>query len=248
MGDLYSLENLDPRCTDNLLPVSIIGSVGYVLWAVAYVVWVVKAFRDRAPALPMVAICINFSWEFLDVFAFPNPNPAFVNIGRSWLLIDVVLVWQLLRYGPALQTIPLRRRLYRPTVGLVLLLGLVGQYTFVAMYRDVIGIVLSYIGNLIMSILFIQMLLARQAQGHRRGISVAGGWLKMLGTLCASIHGHFLVQWCNPALPNVWFVDFLCASIFLSDCVYVALLYLPPERLRALVEPAPPLPADVARS
>jgi hypothetical protein len=238
MGDVYSLTNLDPRCTNNLIPTSLIGILGCLFWVAAYILMVRKAFLDHAPALPMVAICCNFAWEFLAAFIFPNPNDTLNLLAKTWFFIDIVIMWQLLRYGRALQTVPLVRRLYLPLVALALILALVGQYTYVAMYQDRIAMVVAFVINLIMSILFVQMLMARQAQGHRRGISVGGAWLKMLGTLCTSIQSHFLVQWFNPELPNVWFLTFLSVSIFFFDCVYLALIYIPPHRLRALVAPA----------
>ncbi|WP_394822282.1 hypothetical protein [Pendulispora albinea] len=225
---------------------SIIGAFGYVLWAFVYFAWIYRAFRDRAPAAPMVAVCCNFSWEVLDVFAFPNPNPQFVFLGRAWLVIDVVILWQLLRYGPALQTVPLRRRFYRPMVGFLLILGLTGQYAFVSMYQDVVGIVISYVIVLIMSIAFILMFLSRIAQGHRRGISITAGWLKLVGSVFSAVHGHFLVHWCNPHLPNVSLMDFLFAAIFIFDCAYVAMLHAPQSWLRALVEPDRNLSVEVA--
>jgi hypothetical protein len=222
MFNLYSTHPIDPRAFDPLEPANIIGNIGCALWVFAYVFMIRKGFKDRAHGLPLVAICLNFSWEFLAAWVFPNPDVLTRTIYRIWFGVDILILWQLLRYGRELQENPLVRRYFHPIVAGTLVLSLVGQCAFVASYQDRLGVVVAFGINLIMSILFIPMLWARRE--HLRGISSAGAWLKMVGTLLTSIQSVYFVRWLNPELPSLAFFLFLAVSIFLFDCIYLFLL------------------------
>lgn len=44
---------------------NIVGEVGCALWVVAYGLIIRQCFRDKSYGLPLGAICLNVSWEFL---------------------------------------------------------------------------------------------------------------------------------------------------------------------------------------
>lgn len=222
MLSLYSIDQVDPRAVDNLAWYNLVGVAGCVLWVLAYLFAIKKGFEDRAPGLPLVAICLNFSWELLASFVLPNPSPLWHTFDRIWFFVDIVIVWQLLKYGPVHQTIPEVKRHFRAIVGLTFALGLVGQWAFVATYRDRLGLVAAFMINLIMSVLFVFMALSRRP--HGRGISVGAAWFKMLGTLGTSIQCHHVVRYLDPELPNLHFLTFLSASIFAVDLLYAAMV------------------------
>ncbi len=227
----YAVDPIDPRAFDPFEPANVVGNLGCMLWVVAYVLMIRKGFQDRAYGLPLVAICLNFSWEFLAAWVFPNPDVLTRSIYRIWFFVDVLILGQLLWYGRTLQDHPLVRKHFPAIVAGTLVLAIVGQYCFVASYQDRLGIVVAFGINLIMSILFIPMFWARRE--HRRGISTAGAWLKLLGTLLTSIQSVSFVRWLNPELPSLAFFSFLTVSIFLFDCIYVTLLATtPPGRSR----------------
>jgi hypothetical protein len=222
MLDPYAVGPIDPRAFDPFEPANIIGNLGCALWVVAYGFMIRKGFQDRAHGLPLVAICLNFSWELLAAWVFPNPDVVTRSIYRIWLAVDVLILWQLLRHGRELQDNPLVRKHFHAIVAGTLVLALVGQYCFVTSYQDRLGVVVAFGINLIMSILFIPMLWARRE--HLRGISYAGAWLKLFGTLLTYIQSVYFVRWLNPELPSLAFFLFLAVSIFLFDCIYVVLL------------------------
>jgi hypothetical protein len=220
--DLYRFDHTDPRAFDSLHPVNLLGAAGAVLWLIAYALIIARSHRDKAYGLPLVAICLNFGWEILASFVFPASDALWLAFYRAWLAGDAVVVWQLLRHGRALQTSPIVRRYFHPLVALTFVLGLVGQYSFVSTYRDRQGIVVAFGINLVMSVLFLPMALARRA--HRRGISVGAAWAKLVGTALQAVQCYYLVRWLDPELPNVDFLVFLGAATFLFDAAYAILV------------------------
>lgn len=226
MHPLYGFENVDPRAFDITAWFNLVGAAGCISWAIAYILIIRTAYRDKAPGLPMVAIALNFSWELLASFVFPNPVPLWHAFDRLWLVIDVIIVIQLLKYGREYQRIPEIRRYFYPIVGIVFAMGFIGQYTFVADYPDRLGLVVAFMINLVMSILFVFMYFDRRE--HRKGISVGGAWAKMLGTAGTSIECHYVVRMIDPELGGLGFLTFVCVSIFLVDCLYIKLVSTKP--------------------
>ncbi len=215
--DLAS-EALDPTTWYNL-----VGAAGCLFWVLAYLFILKQSRKDEAHGLPMVAICLNFAWEFLASFVFPNPVWLWHTFDRAWLAIDVLILGQLLRYGRPLQTEPELRRWFFPIVALTIVAAGVGQYLFVLDYRDRLGLIVAFIINLVMSVTFISMYFVRRRHGMR-GISAGAAWCKMLGTLGTSIECHWVVRAIDPELPDLGFLTFLSVSILAVDAIYVALV------------------------
>lgn len=203
-------------------------SFGCLLWIAAYVAFVRRGFRDRAPAVPTVAICLNLGWESMYPF-LPNFNIWWPLLNLFWLGIDLVLVHQLLRFGPAMQRHPGLRRSFYLWVPAVYLLGLWGQLAFIISFQDRLGLIVAFGINLVMSALFLWTLAERT---DLRGLSLTGAWLKMLGTLGTSIGAHVFLPLMNPQIPHWSFLTFLCGAILLLDCVYIALLTRARRRAR----------------
>jgi hypothetical protein len=217
-----SMAGIDPRALDVWSPLMMVGHAGSALWLVAYVFAVVRSHRDRAYGIPLIAVALNFSWEILGAFVFPVSHPFWHTAYRAWLVVDLAIVWQVLRYGRALQADPFVRRFFYPIFGLAFVFGLAGQYAFVASYPDRQGIVVAFGINLVMSVAFFPMYLARR--GHRRGISVGTAWAKLAGTALQAAQCFYLVPWLNPGLGSPAFLWFLAAAIFLLDLAYALLV------------------------
>ena len=181
MHPLYDFSGADPAAFDPWTWFNLIGAAGCICWVVAYLLIIRRSHRDRANGLPMIAVGLNVSWELLASFWFPNPVALWHAFDRVWLAVDVVIVTQLLLYGRAFQRIPEIRTHFYPVFAAIVIAGFIGQYTFVADYPDRLGLVVAFIINLVMSIMFVFMLFDRR--DDRRGISVGGAWFKMFGTL-----------------------------------------------------------------
>jgi hypothetical protein len=128
----------------------------------------------------------------------------------------------LLKNGRREMVIPEARRFFFPLLALLTLGALVGEHSFVMTYFDRLGLTTAFLINLVMSALFIPFFFARRS--NQRGLSLPAAWCKMLGTLGTGIECHVVVRLIDPELPTRAFLSFLCLSIFLLDCSYIALL------------------------
>lgn len=227
MHPIYGFDGIDPAAFDIWSWFNVVGMLGCICWVIAYAAIVLCAHRDKANGLPMIAIALNFSWELLASFWFPNPVWLWHAFDRIWLLVDVVIVVQLLRYGRAFQRIPEIRAHFYAVFAVVFALGFIGQYAFVADYPDRLGLVVAFMINLVMSVMFVFMYFDRRPD--RRGISKAGAWFKMLGTLGTSIECHWVVRMIDPELGGEAFLTFLCVTIFAFDCIYIWLVMRPAQ-------------------
>jgi hypothetical protein len=198
----------------------IVCAIGCVLWIAAYVAFARKGFRDKAPALPTVAICLNFGWEAMYPF-LPNFNVLWPLLNLGWLGLDLVLVYQLLKFGPAMQKPGPLRRYFYVWVPLLWLLGLWGQLAFLISFQDRLALLDAFAINLVMSALYIWTFFERPDQ---RGLSLTGAWLKLLGTLGTAIGAHVFMPLMNPQITHWTFLTFLCGAILILDSVYIALL------------------------
>jgi len=211
---------------------NIIGEIGCVFWIAAYVFIIRQSFKDKAYGLPLVAICMNLAWEFLASWVIPNPVPLWHFFDRMWFFVDLVIVYQLLRYGRGLQTIPEIRDNFVPVIiGTTLLSGM-GLYAFYIQYHDLLGLMGAFMINLVMSVTFVFFYFSRRHQDGR-GLSVPAAWCKMLGTLGTSIQCHYVIGMTQEWLGGLNFLTFLCLSIFLFDCLYI---YVVTKAARATVQ------------
>lgn len=232
---IYQLDQGEPF---NLLAwYNLVGACGYALWLVAYILVIRIGRRDKTYAIPLVPICLNFAWEFMDSWVLPDPVAFWEWVDRAWFLLDVAILWQLLRYGQREQIVPEIARAFYVVVPVTLLLAFFGQYTFVTTFHDTLGFIAAFAINLIMSILFIFFYFARR---DLHGLSYGAAWCKMFGTALASIQCVFLFPLIHPLAPVGYsplspysFFTFMFLTIFVFDVTYVVLLTRARRRLAA---------------
>jgi hypothetical protein len=183
-----------------------------LLWTIAYLLMIRQGFRDGVCGLPMVALCANLAWELIFAVVLPDSTPQrYVNM--VWLVLDLVLLYQLLRFGPR-EFPALERRgfymlvavVFTTCFGLILLLS--------REFGDAHGTYAAFGQNLLMSALFVGMVLQRgSAKGQSKAIAIT----KLLGTLCASLAFAMI-------MPESRLLPFLYGAILLFDLLYLALL------------------------
>jgi hypothetical protein len=192
--------------------------LGDVLWIVAYILIIRQGFKDRTYGLPMVCIALNFTWEFIYAVDYPFPAHSIELLRWAWLLCDVVIVYQLFRYGRESQNIPLIKQYFYPICVAMFASAYLGQLTFHYGFKDQYGIHDAYMINLVMSILFVSMYFGRPLG---QGLSVGAAWAKMLGTGILSVASCFMIKdWLKSS-----FMVYLYVTIFILDLTYIALLY-----------------------
>ena len=182
-----------------------------LLWSAAYIQIVRAGARDGVPGMPLLAMLLNLSWEFVFSFVYPSPAPQ-IYANYAWLVIDLAIAYQWFAFGrfegrgARLPFVPLMLMLLTVCVALMM--------SSVLVFGDLQGRNTAYTQNLLMSVLFIHML-------HRRG-STAGqtfsvALFKMLGTMAAGA-GTILRGMDTP------YLQFVIVAIFAADLAYLALL------------------------
>jgi hypothetical protein len=223
---LYQLETGEPF--DMSAWYNWVGAVGAACWLAAYVLVIVQGHKQATYGVPLLAVCLNFTWELMDSFFLPDPVAIWKIIDRAWLLVDLVILSQLFRYGKAEQVWPEVRRAFTALLPLLLCLAFVGQYAWVTTFHDTLGIVLAFVINLVMSALYLPFYFKRRGSG--KGLSLPVAWLKMLGTALSSLQCYFLIPLIHPVAPSTTrlgtyaFFHFLFVACFALDVLYVVLL------------------------
>jgi hypothetical protein len=64
---------------------------GDLLWLLAYILIIRKGFQDRTYGVPLLALALNFTWEFLYTIQFPPSDWPHIVLRWSWLLADMVI-------------------------------------------------------------------------------------------------------------------------------------------------------------
>lgn len=215
-------------------------------WTIAYIDGIRVGFRDKSYAIPFYALALNFAWELLYTYhGFRINGVDAQNIfNAAWLTFDIGILYTYFRFGrryvrafrdhPSANAggtdktdsppaIPTRRDSDFTFVGwsvLGLVTAFAVQYAVIREFGVAKGAAYSaFPQNLIMSILFIDMLARR---GSREGQSLLIAISKWIGTLAPTIlfgvigqggfpHGSFLILT----------VGLLC-SVF--DVIYIWLL------------------------
>lgn len=181
-------------------------------WIVAYALIIRRGYLDRSYGMPIVAVCVNISWEFIFTFLIPHEMPqSYINAG--WLLLDLFILGQLLTFWrsdfPKLDNVVF----YPFTVSA--LLASFGLIYTMAVQFDNCGAYSAFGQNFLMSILFMIMLFQRNSLV---GQSVYIALVKLAGTALASLSAFLFV----PLARQSAVLQYLFFAILLFDLSYVA--------------------------
>jgi hypothetical protein len=187
-----------------------------VLWTATYLLIIQRGFRDRTYGMPAAALCANVSWEILYAFVWPQSAPE-VAVNVTWLLFDLVLIGQFLRFAPAEHPDVPRALLYGGFA-----LGLATAFPIVLLIcRDLNqgrGGYAAFGMDLMMSILFVAMLRRR---GSVRGQSL---WIAATKTTGSALAGF--TAWHGGRIPpGTALMPFLIVANLAWNCVYTSLLW-----------------------
>ena len=233
--------------------------IGAVVWLAAYVLAIRTGFREKTYAIPLLAVCLNITWELTHSLVFRPATPADLYNHLAWLVLDLIILAQVFRYGRRMQRIEPVRRHFPLVVATTLILSLAGHVSFHrfvtanSIFPDQNGAVAAYIINLVMSVLFVAMYCGRpDGTGLSRGVA----WTKFIGTGLYSI-GNVMVLLRIPEVryevqvrkvgEAAWvaagqvgnntihpgFMFFLIAGTTIFDLLYLWLLYRKPRSTTA---------------
>jgi len=166
-------------------------------WIIVYIQLIILGLKYKTYGMPCAALALNFAWEALHSYIDLKSNVT--NI-QTWitlicLLLDIVIVYTYLRYGKKYFPKHTSKEYFMPWTTIIFLMSFVIQYYFVIEFGDLGGLYSAFLQNLIMSILFINMLVNR-TDTKAQNLTIAIN--KWIGTLASTIlfgviGGHKLV-------------------------------------------------------
>ncbi len=189
---------------------------GGLFWSLAYILIIIRGFKDKTYGIPLFVLCVNISWEFIFSFILPSTKPQ-IYINYAWLALDVFIMIQFLKFG-MLEFPSLSNKQFYSVFLLALATGFGLTLSITYEFNDLEGVYAAFGDNLLMSILFIVMLFRR---GNLRGQSIYIALFKMLGTASTSV-AFYLYE---PIAQGSVLLPFLFISIFVYDLIYVGLIY-----------------------
>lgn len=211
--------------------------VSGLCWIVAYIFAIREGFRAKTYCIPTFAVFLNFTWElffaldcpFVPACTVTNPAaclcPDITGLSRvilwGWVAFDVLIVYQVLRYGREREPIPEIKRFFSAIAASMVVFAFILQWAFITYYHDRAGVVDAFMINLVMSISFIYLLISRP---DLNGLPTSVAWFKMFGTTLASIGFCIMKPFPFPGQQSDAFVYVLFGGNFLFDMAYIFLL------------------------
>lgn len=201
-------------------------------WLIVYLFCMYRGFKDKVVAMPLIALCLNFGWEFTMSFIYLKDTlPAEHIMFRLWVLFDCVLVIQEFLYGRKdwYHIFPDFKKSSHYVMAIVgLILGFMFTYMAVPSWNDYHNAMYAaLIMNIIMSWLFISTFAQRRAEGH----ALAGqdfwiAFFKFIGTdIFGSLTWAFMVTPATPMHVGVDpFKNYLAVVCVIPDIVYLYLI------------------------
>jgi hypothetical protein len=190
--------------------------MGGIFWTLAYLLIIRQGFKDKTYGMPLAALCANISWEAIFAFIHPHSPPQ-LYINYCWFALDLVIVFQFLKFGKEEFSKLTTAQFYSVFVfALVLSFFMILFVTYE--FQDWQGGDAAFGQNLMMSILFMWMFFSRD---DLRGQSVYIALFKMLGTLVSSL-AFYLYQ---PISHGSFLLPFLYIAIFVCDGMYTILVF-----------------------
>ena len=175
-----------------------------ICWTIVYLLIIKRGFEDQTYGMPIAALGANISWEFIFSFIHPHPIPQ-VYINITWFLFDVIILYQVFRFGKKSFKNSCPEGYFYPAIFLAILIGFGLVFAVSSEFDDWHGRYAAFGQNLMMSILFVIMFFRRK---DLSGQSVYIAIFKMVGT----------------ALPSILFFSFVPDSI-LMNTLYCGILF-----------------------
>lgn len=186
---------------DGVFSYNLLYGLAGLLWTISYVLIIYRGVKDKTYGMPMLVLCSNLVWEFMQSFmgtpivsvgsAFEmTRQPIFMRVVNAiWFLFDCGILYLLFKYGKGeFQKFHpgAPKWAFVPVAFLFMLLSFLFYAACVYEWGDYNGIFGAYVDNVFISLFYIRMLWRR---GNADGQSMWIGLTKFLGTFCTFIFG-----------------------------------------------------------
>jgi hypothetical protein len=202
-------------------------AAGGLAWALAYLGVIREIVRKQFVEIPATAVTANIAWEFTwGIVHRTDLGSLFAWGYRLWFLLDLFIVWGVLRYGVRHLGTPKLREYFRVSVVLAILAWTATLLLLVRQgYDTKNGIVTGYMVTLVMSALYIPQFFRER---DRTPYSPFVAWCKLLGN-------GLVIGFCLSVYPQNHFLHTVCGITLLLDLYYTWLFH---ARRPAVLSPA----------
>lgn len=155
-------------------------------WSIVYIEIIRLGFKYKTYGMPLFALALNFSWEFLYGFLGFTTNKTQQIVNIIWSCLDFVIIITFFLYGYRFFPKRFHKKQFITWGITVFVIAFIIQLLFYYQFpRDTHGESFSaFLQNFVMSLLFINMLVTRSST---QGQSITIGVAKWLGTLAPTV-------------------------------------------------------------
>lgn len=205
-----------------------------ICWTIVYVCTVYRGFKDKSYGMPLVALALNFTWEFTYSFLFP-PSESSIGltiINTIWCIFDAGIVYTYFKNGHKYfeESYGMKKSTFYAVSVLAFFLCFGIMYQGATFFADLpyfkgdtfeVGKFIANYQNAAMSCLFVNMFLTRKKAGHSvEGLSFYAAVFKMIGTPFTVGISQMLSH------PNDWqMISIAVLTCAIFDIWYVVLLW-----------------------
>ncbi len=158
-----------------------------ICWTIVYIEGVRLGFKHRTYAIPFFALALNLAWELIhSLFGFREGFGLQATINAVWFILDLGILYTYFRFGRKYFSSSVPNSLFIGWSVLVIGSAFAVEYAFtreLGIFKG--GAYAAFVQNLVMSVLFINMLVSRRS---REGQSLVLAMSKWIGTLAPTIH------------------------------------------------------------
>ena len=198
-------------------------------WMISYSIAIYQGIKDKSYAMPFFALCLNIFWEILYFKKVLNGGDGgllWTVMDSIWLILDSGILITYFLYGKKYYPDKLKNYFWIFSI-FQLIIAMLIMNEFYINYPFHAKINAGFFINIVMSMLFIDMLIKRNG---KEGQSIILAITKFIGTLVATILSGF----CFGAINRISLV--LGGVSAVVDIIYIYLLIIWDQKEDSFIE------------
>ena len=198
-------------------------------WMISYSIAIYQGIKDKSYSMPFFALCLNISWEILYFKKVLNGGDGgllWTVMDSIWLILDSGILITYFLYGKKYYPDKLKNYFWIFSI-FQLIIAMLIMNEFYINYPFHAKINAGFFINIVMSMLFIDMLIKRNG---KEGQSIILAITKFIGTLVATILSGF----CFGAINRISLV--LGGVSAVVDLIYIYLLIIWDQKEDSFIE------------
>lgn len=153
--------------------------ISIICWTIFYIEVVYLGFKEKTYGIPFIPLALNFSWILIHSYIGLTNNffsiQTWINI--AWFILNLLILCTYLMYGKYYFPKYTSKEYFLPWSIIIIIMSFTLQYFFIIEFNALGKIYSTFIQNLIMSILFINMLVQRSDLKGQHLIIAISKWI-----------------------------------------------------------------------